>query len=63
MIFEPFSRLQDGTKAIEGVGIGLALSRKLVELMHGRLFVESVVGQGATFCIELPRLDPGKSLW
>lgn len=63
MIFEPFSRLQDGTKAIEGVGIGLALSRKLVELMHGRLFVESAVGQGATFCIELPRLDPGKSLW
>jgi signal transduction histidine kinase len=62
MIFEPFSRLQDGTKAIEGVGIGLALSRKLVELMNGRLFVESSVGQGSTFYIELPTLDRSKGL-
>lgn len=62
MIFEPFSRLQDGTKAIEGVGIGLALSRKLVELMNGRLFVESAVGQGSTFYIELPRPDRGCGL-
>lgn len=61
LIFEPFSRLEDGTKAIEGVGIGLALSRKLVGLMNGRLYVESEVGQGSTFYIEMPQIDVSKA--
>jgi signal transduction histidine kinase len=52
-IFEEFEQTFDGKKA-EGTGLGLPLSRKLVELHHGRLWVESEVGGGSTFRFTLP---------
>jgi signal transduction histidine kinase len=52
-IFEEFEQSSDGKK-VEGTGLGLPLSRKLVELHDGRLWVESVVGHGSTFRFTLP---------
>lgn len=53
-IFTPFERLGAERSGIEGTGVGLALSRKLVEMMEGKLRVESAVGEGSTFSVELP---------
>jgi signal transduction histidine kinase len=52
-IFEEFQQATDGKRA-EGTGLGLPLSRRLVELHGGRLWVESTPGQGSTFCFTLP---------
>jgi signal transduction histidine kinase len=52
-IFEEFAQGSDGKQA-EGTGLGLPLSRKLVELHGGRLWVESTVGRGSTFLLTLP---------
>ncbi len=52
-LFEPFNRLEINTKKIEGTGIGLTISKKLTEMMKGTLNVQSDVGQGSTFWIEL----------
>ena len=53
-VFRPFSRLGAEASKIEGTGIGLSISRQLIESMGGSLDFESVVGQGSTFWIELP---------
>ncbi|HEX7153778.1 MAG TPA: PAS domain-containing sensor histidine kinase [Thermoanaerobaculia bacterium] len=50
-VFIPFEQV-DGRKS-DGVGLGLAISRELVEGMGGTLTVESVVGQGSVFTVEL----------
>jgi signal transduction histidine kinase len=52
-IFEEFKQARDGKRA-EGTGLGLPLSRKLVELHGGRLWVESATGHGSTFHFTLP---------
>jgi signal transduction histidine kinase len=52
-IFEEFEQTTEGKQA-EGTGLGLPLSRKLVELHGGRLWVESRAGQGSTFRFTLP---------
>jgi PleD family two-component response regulator len=52
-IFEPFTRDVDGSKAIEGIGLGLTITRRLVDLMGGKLSVESDIGNGSTFTFEL----------
>jgi signal transduction histidine kinase len=59
-IFEEFGQSSDGKK-VEGTGLGLPLSRKLVELHGGRLWVESDVGRGSTFRFTLPSGPPGPS--
>jgi signal transduction histidine kinase len=56
-IFEEFE--QAGTSQMhEGTGLGLALSRRFVELHGGRLWVESEPGKGSTFTFTLPRTRP-----
>jgi signal transduction histidine kinase len=52
-IFEEFEQARDGKQA-EGTGLGLPLSRRLVELHGGRLWAESEVGRGSTFRFTLP---------
>jgi signal transduction histidine kinase len=52
-IFEEFEQTSDGKKA-EGTGLGLPLSRKLVELHGGRLWAESTPGEGSAFRFTLP---------
>ena len=55
-LFVPFERLGAALSPVEGTGIGLALSRRLVEMMNGRIGVDSVPGQGSRFWVELPRV-------
>jgi signal transduction histidine kinase len=53
-IFEEFQQTDAGAKQQEGTGLGLALSRRLVELHGGRIWVESEVGVGSRFVFTLP---------
>jgi signal transduction histidine kinase len=53
-LFEPFNRLGAEQRGIAGTGIGLALAKVLVERMHGRLGVDSKVGVGSRFVVQLP---------
>lgn len=51
---EAFNRLDHRRSAIEGTGIGLAVTRGLIDLMAGRLEVQSTLGEGSTFSVFLP---------
>ena len=52
-LFEPFNRLGAENSKIEGTGIGLVLSRRLVELMRGELRIESALGRGTEASLTL----------
>jgi len=56
-LFQPFERLGVQTGEIEGTGIGLAISRGLVEIMAGTIGIESTVGEGARFTVTLPAAE------
>ena len=53
-LFRPYDRLGAERTGVQGTGMGLALSKGLVEAMGGRLEAARVEGQGTTFTVELP---------
>lgn len=62
-IFERFYRVEGPTtRAVAGTGLGLYLTRAIVQAHGGRIWVESVPGHGATFFVALPR-ETGLVLW
>lgn len=58
VIFEVFRQAKAGVRKSEGTGLGLAISRRLTEAHGGRLWVNSALGQGATFYVALPIESP-----
>lgn len=53
-LFQSFNRVGAERTAIEGTGIGLAITKKIIESMHGRIGVNSQPGQGSDFWIDIP---------
>jgi signal transduction histidine kinase/CheY-like chemotaxis protein len=57
-LFTPFERLDATSTSIEGTGLGLALSQQLAEAMGGSIGVESTVGKGSRFWVDLQKVEP-----
>jgi PAS domain S-box-containing protein len=57
-LFQPFNRLGQEAGSEEGTGIGLVVSKRLIELMGGVIGVDSTVGQGSVFWFELNLAEP-----
>ena len=57
-LFQPFNRLGAERGRVEGTGLGLVITRHLVESMGGTLQVDSSPGEGSCFTVELPRTQP-----
>ena len=60
-IFQPFQRAGQETGPIQGTGIGLAITKRLAELMKSKVGFSSVPGQGSTFWIDVPVHEQGRS--
>ncbi len=59
-IFEEFQQTEAGARQHEGTGLGLALSRRFVEMHGGRIWCDSEVGEGSTFVFTLPAAAAGR---
>ena len=53
VIFDPFTREDSRTRLIQGTGLGMAITKSLVDLMGGSIRVDSVLDEGSTFTVEL----------
>ncbi|MBE9525343.1 MAG: PAS domain-containing sensor histidine kinase [Proteobacteria bacterium] len=53
-LFEPFERFEAENSNIEGTGLGLVIAKDLIDLMGGNITVESVLGKGSCFIIQIP---------
>ncbi len=56
-IFQPFNRVGDHQESIEGTGIGLAITHRLIESMGGTIHVDSSVGHGSCFTLEFQKVE------
>lgn len=61
-VFQPFYRARTSLKEFKGTGLGLAIAKQLVELHHGRLWVETELGGGSCFSFALPIVPSEASL-
>lgn len=60
-LFQKFYRVDNSaTRTVGGTGLGLFICKKIIDLYNGRIWVESMLGKGSTFYINLPRLDQQK---
>ncbi|MCK7537010.1 MAG: ATP-binding protein [Marinilabiliales bacterium] len=58
-----FRQVDEGTtRKYGGAGIGLSISKSLVEMLDGKIWVESTLGKGATFYVNLPYKAKGKTM-
>jgi signal transduction histidine kinase/CheY-like chemotaxis protein len=57
LVFDEFQQVGDVSRRTQGTGLGLALTRRLVEAHGGRIELTSVVGEGSTFSVTLPRYE------
>jgi signal transduction histidine kinase/ActR/RegA family two-component response regulator len=56
-LFQPFERFDVDAEQIEGAGIGLTISKQLIEMMHGTIGFKSTFGEGSLFYIDVPVSD------
>lgn len=56
-LFKPFDRLGRGASSMEGTGIGLTITKRLVEFMGGSIDLNSELGKGTSFFVDLPQAD------
>ena len=62
-LFEPFEQVDEQkNRNAKGTGLGLAIVKSIVEMMDGRITVESVYGQGTSFRIEIPKVSGDETL-
>jgi CheY-like chemotaxis protein len=60
-LFDDYSRFGvEASYSIEGSGLGMSITNNLINLMHGGIFVESVVGKGSVFTVQIPQRKVGE---